>query len=186
MENYFSYLEKVAVALLVGEQLPPTYQWPGFELEVPGFVQPKERPRGANHYTPKATRVFEEKVRDAARAKMREEKALLIERPLLAHLEIRDQMGSKMVDWQKQLVYRRLIFEKTGGDLDNKTKAVLDALNGVVYRDDSQIVQLFVFRTFHEEAGFKLNLTPIGFTKSDLNIIAQLIKNGTRYEKKGA
>lgn len=31
------------------------------------------------------------------------------------------------------------------GDLDNRIKAVLDALNGVLYKDDKQVVELHAF-----------------------------------------
>ena len=32
------------------------------------------------------------------------------------------------------------------GDLDNTTKVTLDALNGIAYSDDSQIVELHAYR----------------------------------------
>jgi Holliday junction resolvase RusA-like endonuclease len=35
---------------------------------------------------------------------------------------------------------------RKSGDLDNRTKAVLDCLQGVVYLDDAQIVELHTYR----------------------------------------
>jgi crossover junction endodeoxyribonuclease RusA len=32
------------------------------------------------------------------------------------------------------------------GDLDNRIKVLLDALNGIAYRDDSQVVELHAYR----------------------------------------
>jgi len=37
---------------------------------------------------------------------------------------------------------------KSKPDLDNVAKAILDALNGVVYKDDSQICELFVKKMY--------------------------------------
>jgi Holliday junction resolvase RusA-like endonuclease len=41
-------------------------------------------------------------------------------------------------------VYRR----RRHGDLDNTLKALLDALNGLVYRDDSQVVEILARRNW--------------------------------------
>ena len=40
---------------------------------------------------------------------------------------------------------------KTYGDLDNLAKAVLDALNGILWQDDSQITELHAYK--HKGAG---------------------------------
>ena len=43
--------------------------------------------------------------------------------------------------------YKKYRAETRGyGDLDNHVKAVLDALNGVVWQDDSQVVELHAFK----------------------------------------
>lgn len=175
MTDHFKYLEKVALALVNGNPMPPFPHGGDFTLELKGFVEPKERARGKNFYTPKDTRRYEAYVRDAAIDRMRELRIKRIERSVVVHLEVRDQIPSSMPQWQVRLANARLFFEHTGGDLDNKEKAVLDALNRVVYRDDRLVVQVYKYRCFHPVAGFKLTVTPCGLTKTDLENIQKLL-----------
>ena len=90
-------------------------------LIIPGPVVPKERPRVVNGhaYTPSRTRVYEKAVRILAGAQWRE--------PLAGPVEV------EVCVWMPD--YRRR-------DLDNCVKAITDALNGIAYADDSQIVRL--------------------------------------------
>ena len=44
-------------------------------------------------------------------------------------------------------------------DLDNMAKAVLDALNGLAYIDDSQIYSLTLYKTYSEQPGTYLKIT---------------------------
>jgi Holliday junction resolvase RusA-like endonuclease len=41
-------------------------------------------------------------------------------------------------------------------DLDNLAKSVLDALNGVIYQDDSQIVSLHMTKVYSQYPGIDL------------------------------
>ena len=46
-------------------------------------------------------------------------------------------------------------------DVDNLAKAVLDALNGILYEDDSQVVMLAVTKQYaKEEPGTMVTLSP--------------------------
>lgn len=187
--EHFTYLEKLAVAIHTGNPLPPFPHGGDFTLELAGFVEPKERARGKNFYTPADTRRYEAYVKDAAFKRMRELKMQRIDRSVVVHLEVRDQIPSTMPPWQVRLANARLLFEHTGGDLDNKEKAVLDALNRVVYKDDRLVVQVYKFRQFHAKAGFKLTITPCGLTKTDLDNIAKLLAalgNGNGSQESGA
>ena len=38
-------------------------------------------------------------------------------------------------------------------DIDNVAKAFLDAMNGIVYKDDTQVIQLHVNKVYAKEAG---------------------------------
>lgn len=46
-------------------------------------------------------------------------------------------------------------------DADNIAKVVLDALNGVAYRDDSQIVRLMVKKEYGEESGLRVQISEV-------------------------
>jgi crossover junction endodeoxyribonuclease RusA len=68
-------------------------------------------------------------------------------------------------------------FKKSGGlsstarrtptvapDVDKLVRAVLDALTGVLYHDDAQVIQLHAFKAYASEAGLRLTwdtLTPV-------------------------
>jgi Holliday junction resolvase RusA-like endonuclease len=46
-------------------------------------------------------------------------------------------------------------------DLDNLQKFVLDAMNGLIYRDDSQICEMTAIKTYSDTPGVDISLTPI-------------------------
>lgn len=181
--THMKYLERLAMSLLMGKPMPPEPIYRQFHLSVDGFVEPKERQRtgkSGHHYTPKDTREYEAKVKEAARREMARCGLTIILRPITIHLKIRDQIHSQTEEWRRALMQSRRCFEHTGGDLDNKEKAVLDALNKVVYRDDRQVVQVYKDRTYANRAGFDITVTPSGLTKSDLDTIEKLIKAGRK------
>lgn len=119
---------------------------------VPGKPMGKERPRFSRHggtYTPQKTKDYEEKVR-------------------LCCLQ---ENGRKYFDKNKQLDilisayfeppkkvtkrFRKLMLNGTlppicKSDIDNIAKIILDALNGFLYYDDSQIVDLRVLKRYSE------------------------------------
>jgi Holliday junction resolvase RusA-like endonuclease len=45
------------------------------------------------------------------------------------------------------------IYHAAGKDIDNLFKAISDALNGIVYRDDKQIAEAHVAKFYHEKQG---------------------------------
>ena len=47
-------------------------------------------------------------------------------------------------------------------DTDNLAKIVLDALNGLAYKDDSQVVDLFVSKRYSENPRVAIRITEIG------------------------
>lgn len=100
-----------------------------WEIEVVGELEPVtfKRPctSGKRRYEPEDYKRFKEELGYVARRVMGEREPL--SEPLRAQIEI----------------YRRVkISSLNYGDLDNHIKACLDALNGICYKDDRQIVEI--------------------------------------------
>jgi Holliday junction resolvase RusA-like endonuclease len=104
------------------------------DFVVPGQPVPKARPRLGKFgkvYTPAKTRAYEQTVR------------------LLGQLAVTRARWSIAVG--PCVVTLRLFSASTRrDDVDNCTKAILDALNGVTYRDDSLVDELHVYRKHNE------------------------------------
>ena len=57
---------------------------------------------------------------------------------------------------------RRRVWPDRKPDLSNCLKAVEDALAGVAYRDDAQIVRMTLDKHYGPEPGVAIRLTPLG------------------------
>lgn len=111
-------------------------------FRVPGAPQGKGRPRftkGGITYTPTATRQYEDLIAYAYRLQggrhfghvpLRVVITAVFPVPKSYGKKVRDQIGAGIVRPMKK------------PDGDNIEKAVLDALNGIAYHDDIQVVEL--------------------------------------------
>jgi len=116
------------------------------ELVIPGEPVPNARARkgrGGHFYTPAATQAFRERVQAAW---MVEGRVKLADRPLLASVEFIH--GHSPSNLKKNGAARSGAPEWPRADIDNLVKGVLDALNGLAYKDDSQVVGLVAFQRF--------------------------------------
>lgn len=58
-------------------------------------------------------------------------------------------------------IYRACkVTSRNYGDADNHAKAILDALNGLLYEDDAQIVELHVSKQFSDKPRAVIKLKP--------------------------
>jgi crossover junction endodeoxyribonuclease RusA len=97
-----------------------------FEVTVPGVPVPKERPRVVtgrgrrpHAFTPARTRDYEQLVAGLALAR-----------------------GVRRIDGPVKLSVSFWCQDARRRDLDNLVKSIKDALNGVAWQDDSQVVEL--------------------------------------------
>lgn len=100
-------------------------------------IQPKQRPRVFNGhgYTPKETRNFEKLVSDWAKLtykKKPSEKAIKVS--ICMYFE-RAKSNKKKLHTQTP-------------DIDNAAKGIMDALNGIIWKDDKQIVEMKLEKHF--------------------------------------
>jgi Holliday junction resolvase RusA-like endonuclease len=117
---------------------------------VPGEPRGKGRPRFTRKgfaYTDTATRDYETVIRCRAAEAMPCE---ALDTPISVRVDIYKGVAKS---WSNARRSRALDGLEIPGkpDLDNVAKAVLDAMNGVVYADDAQVVRLLVTKQYSLE-----------------------------------
>ena len=95
-----------------------------FSIEIEGVVPSVNRywrhTRSGHHYISKEGREFKERLQWMAAAKK-----------------------ARMLDGAVELRFTWYCRKKCrGGDLDNRLKVILDALEGIIYEDDKQVVRI--------------------------------------------
>lgn len=122
---------------------------------VDGKPQPKQRPRFSRRsgavYTPSETHRYEKSVRAAYLAKHRG--MVSEEGAVFATIKCYFPIPKSATKKRRELMMIGKIrpTNKRSGDADNLAKSILDALNGVAYTDDSQVVSLFVDKWYVTE-----------------------------------
>lgn len=125
-----------------------------YSFEIPERAIGKQRPRYSaktgRMYTPTATRSFEDKVRWAFTQKYNiatelSEKAFKAK--IIAVFEPPKSISKKK---KEELLQTKAGYTKKS-DIDNISKIVLDALNGLTYKDDAQVVELEARKEYGEQ-----------------------------------
>lgn len=124
-----------------------------YKFEIKERAIGKERPRYSrkNHrmYTPTKTSTFEEKVKYAFLSKYNiatEPSKKAFKAKIIAVYEPPKSLSKK----KKEELLFKVDYTKRP-DADNIAKAILDALNGLVYKDDSQVSALLVLKDYGTE-----------------------------------
>lgn len=107
-------------------------------FEVPGVPVGKERPRVTAHgtYTPKKTKQY---MRQVQKAYQQESGACFegfVRMDIIAYFPIPKSYSKK----QRREIEEHHFWYGKKPDKDNIDKSVMDALNGIAYKDDSMIV----------------------------------------------
>jgi Holliday junction resolvase RusA-like endonuclease len=136
------------------------------EFAVPGTPIGKGRPRFrrvktfVQTYTPKKTADYESLVRQQAQNEMMGRQPL--EMAVRAEITARYEPPASWSKKKRLEAVSGLWHPTTKPDIDNAAKAILDALNGVCYLDDKQVVQLLVIKEYGENARSIIRIMPLG------------------------
>lgn len=118
---------------------------------IPGVARGKQRPRATRTgrvYTPKQTVNQEAYIKMLAATAMRGLAPLV--GPLEATFSISVAIPKSFTRQQRKLIEDGSLWPTSKPDIDNVVKLLCDAMNGVVYGDDKQIVDLFVSKAYAE------------------------------------
>lgn len=129
---------------------------------VEGKPQGKARPRFSQKshttYTPKSTADYEKRIRNAFREFQGEWQKLPAD--CYAYVKIRAQYPIPQ-SWSKRKkkeAIAGLIVPTTKPDGDNILKVVLDALNGLAYEDDRQVVKMGIIKVYGVNPGLMVQV----------------------------
>jgi Holliday junction resolvase RusA-like endonuclease len=117
-------------------------------FSVDGDPVGKQRPRftkTGHAYTPKNTVDYSARIKAQAKSAMGSTE--LLETPVAIYLYINHAIPASYSKKRREACLNRLERPKKP-DLDNTAKAYLDAMNGIVYKDDVQVVSLHVTKRY--------------------------------------
>ena len=122
------------------------------EFTVGGPAVPKQRPRmgGRRAYTPKKTKDYEQKVRQAfSDAYHGDVPVYEADTPVRASIQVIQGVPQSWSKKKREAALSGVVAPTTrNGDLDNIAKSILDALNECVYHDDCQVTTLIISKRY--------------------------------------
>lgn len=121
------------------------------EFTVPGEPKGKGRvrvTRTGHAYTPKDTEIYENLVRFSFTNKYPD--FVPIEGEVTAVITAVYSIPKSVSNKRKRMMADKEIRPTKKPDVDNITKSVLDSLNGIAYKDDSQVTGLEVMKEYGE------------------------------------
>ena len=123
------------------------------EFGVFGKPVPMARPRVTAHgtYTPKRCRDYKAAVAAAAKKKMRGME--MFDGAVMCHIRLFYKVPKSYTKEKRMAAENNIILPvgRNTGDADNHAKAIMDALTGIVWRDDSQVTYLVVSKLYGSE-----------------------------------
>jgi Holliday junction resolvase RusA-like endonuclease len=126
-------------------------------FNVIGDPKGKGRPRFSHNgkftkvYTDKQTLNYESAIGISASQAMGSSDPL--ETPLAVFLYIKLPVPKSYSKKRLEACLSGLEHPTKKPDIDNVAKAFLDAMNGIIYKDDNQVIQLHVNKVYAKEAG---------------------------------
>lgn len=139
----------------------------GLTVWVNGVPVPQGRPRFTRTgrvYTPKATAAWHRKVADAAEFALLNAPDFPAEAPIGLELSFFLPIPDSWPKWKRDAAARGEVAPTGKPDTDNLTKAVLDGLNGVLFKDDAQVVSITARKEYRaERPGVLVTLFPLPF-----------------------
>ena len=132
---------------------------------VPGEAVGKGRPRvstiggRARMFTPQKTANYETLIAMAAQQAMAGRE--LIGGPVLVEMKI---LVSVAASWSKKKTAEALagdVMPTKKPDADNVLKAICDGINGIVFKDDVQVVNVSLSKRFSETPGVSVRVVPL-------------------------
>ncbi|MBR8362158.1 RusA family crossover junction endodeoxyribonuclease [Burkholderia sp. AU19243] len=140
------------------------------EFVIPGTPVAKGRPKFARRgahvttYTPEKTERYENLVKMAARAAMRDDEPYAGPIRLIVHIGL--PIPSSWSMKKQEAAAAGAIGATKKPDADNVVKALKDGMNGVVYVDDGQVVDLWISKRYARTPGVRIEAIELNLQRA--------------------
>ena len=134
------------------------------QITIEGKPEPQLRPRATRIgnsirlYDPKTTTNYKNLVKWTAKQQWKQKP---LECPLVVELDIYRQIPKSTSKKRRKLKNERVIRPVVKPDIDNYSKGILDSLNGIVYKDDSQVVSLIANKYYSDNPRVEINVSEV-------------------------
>ena len=136
------------------------------EFIIEGKVKPKQSfryTRFGHKYTPRDVKQYARDIQYSFYAKYPMWlPSFLYQKPLKVEIQVYKKIPKSFSKIKKQRAIACEIRPLVKPDVDNCTKNILDALNGIVYPDDRQIVELSVAKYYSDTDYVKVRIEDLG------------------------
>ena len=136
---------------------------PFLTVHLAGPVVGKGRPKfsrlpggGVAARTPEKTKRYESDVKVAASQQMQGRQ--LLESPARVHLRVACEIPSGWAAWKRAAALKGDVRPTTKPDLDNVLKGIMDAFNGVVWRDDVYATSVSITKFYDTKPGLTVEV----------------------------
>lgn len=146
-------------------------------INIRGLSKERARFSKGHAYTPKRTREYEKYIADTVEMVLAEN---AVDYPVSLGVSIQVKVPKSWPAVKAALAYQGVLYP-TVGDLDNKLKAVSDALNGLVYIDDNLICAVNAVHYYGADDKVAISVVREGINAS---LAVQLYKEQLAYGRK--
>lgn len=128
---------------------------------IPGDPVGKGRPRffRGRAVTPAATRNYEQRISAAGKEAAAKHGMFADGQPLGMQVVARMPIPASWSERKRKQAVEQIIRPTGKPDCDNILKAAADGLNGVLYRDDAQLVDARITKIYHEEPALIITIS---------------------------
>ena len=133
-------------------------------FKIEGKPVPQGRPRavrmgaGVRMYDPPKSKAYKQMVAAKVRSYMRINGIQMITEPLAVHLNFYFAPPKSYTKKKLKLIEEGKLHYTKSVDADNLAKGVLDACNKILFKDDSQIVELNITKQYGKEDCVEVSL----------------------------